>query len=478
MRKLIPLSSLLLLGACTVGPDYAGPPRVLPPIGDENGSFVRATPTMPEEEPQLARWWRALDDPVLNQLEQQALAASPDLAVARARVEQARAALRIERRNDYPTVSATGTAAHLRLPGLDLGSEEAPSDGASAVTFFNLGLNASWEIDLFGGGRRLNQAERARFEAAEASVADAQVTLTAAVAQSYLQLREAQLRIALGERQLDARRQVLEFIRQRFERGTASQIHIEQQQAEIRNAEAQLLPSYAEAAAFQNALAILTGQIPGSIDALVSGNAAIPLPPASVAVGDPAALLRRRPDIRAAERQLAAATDRIGATEAARLPRLSFMGILGIGGTRLTDLGQLDDFTTIAAPMLEWNLLDFGQAKARVNQAEAARDEAEAAYRAVVLAALRDVEDALAAFRYRREVVASLARAEESTARIVELMGQRYQAGVVAQTEVIEAERQHLAAEQALVSGKTALTIAFVQVEKALGLGWSAGPET
>jgi outer membrane protein TolC len=189
-------------------------------------------------------------------------------------------------------------------------------------------------------------------------------------------------------------------------------------------------------------------------------------------VGDPASLLQRRPDIRAAERNLAAATAKIGAAEAARFPRLSFMGIIGIGGTKLSDLGHLDDFAALVAPQLSWSFLDFGRNRARVAQAEGARDEAEAQYRAAVLAALRDAEDALSRFRNRRAAVATLARSEESAAQSVQLNAQRYQAGTITLVSYLDVQRRHLASEQQLSTAKANLTNDFVAIQKAMGFGW------
>ena len=260
--------------------------------------------------------------------------------------------------------------------------------------------------------------------------------------------------------------------RQRFDRGVATQSDVEQSQLALEAARQQVSPLKAEADRFANAAAILVGKAPGAVDGLLATPAAIPLPPQQIAVGDPEALLRRRPDIRVAERRLAAETARIGAAEAARFPRLTFLGILGVGGTQPSDLTNLDDFTAIAAPMLQWNFLDFGRGKAQVGQAEAKRDEAEASYRGSVLGALRDVEDALSAFRATRETVASQARGEASSAKLAQLAGQRFELGSGTRIALLQAELDHNAAQARLSRSKAQLTIDFVALQKALGLGW------
>jgi len=482
MRNPLPILSvstaLALLGACTVGPDYAGPPAVVSAPSDGQAGFVRADEATPTGEPALARWWEALGDPVLNDLQQRALAGSPDIAMAQARLRDARAAVGISKAEGMPSISAMGVAATIRIP--DLGGDEdgqgetgGESDsGTSSTNFYNLGLNGSWEIDLFGGRRRHNEAARAGLNAAEASMADAQVSLTSAVAQAYLQFRDRQQRTALAEQAIAKNAGRLELQRQRYERGTGTQIEVDREQAALSDAQRQLSALRAEGEGFANALAVLTGQMPGAVDTLLAEGRDIPLPPADVAVGDPAALIQRRPDIRVAERKLAAETARIGEAQAARFPRLSFMGILGIGGTEPKDLTHLDDFTAIAAPMLQWNFLDFGKGKAQVSQAEAKRDVAEASYRATVLSALRDVEDALGNFRSSREAVAHLARAEASAARIEQLTRQRYELGAGALPELLRAELDHNAAQSRLDAARAELTINFIALQKALGLGW------
>jgi len=279
-------------------------------------------------------------------------------------------------------------------------------------------------------------------------------------------------RIALAEEAVARREKMLELERQRLEHGVVAQPDVERAESALAGAQQQVAPLKAEADGFLNALAILAGEFPGAIDDLVTGDAPPPLPPASVAVGDPAALIARRPDIRAAERDLAATSARIGVAKAAGLPRLSFLGILGIGGTKVSDLTHLDDFTAIGAPMLQWNFLDFGRNKAQVGQAEAREDVAEAQYRKTVLGALREVEDALSTFRYRREAVAQLARAEANAARIEAHASQRYDAGAGSLIELLDAQLAHNAASQDLAAARASLTLDFVALQKALGLGW------
>ncbi|APX67694.1 efflux transporter outer membrane subunit [Sphingomonas sp. gentR] len=487
MRKQLSLIPLLLLGACTVGPNYAGPPKAIGSAATPPAGFARADNTLATTAPAVADWWTTLNDPMLNWLEERALASNPNVAVAQARLKQARSSLRLERANQAPNANASATYLHANLPELNLGGgggeqgganggasggSASGSGGGTNVDFFNLGFDASWEIDLFGGRRRTVEAARASAEAAEASVADAQVSLSADVAQAYVGLRDAQQRLILAREASKMQRDTLNLTLQRFNNGTASQLEVERLRNQVESTDAQILPLSSSVETYLNALAILIGEAPGTLDQRLAQAAPVPLPPAQVAVGDPTALLQRRPDIRAAERNLAAQTARIGVAEAAKFPRLNLMGIIGIGGTSLDSLTDLDNLVTLGAPMLQWNVLNFGRANARVGQAEGARDEAEARYRGAVLSALRDAEDSLSRFRARRNTVATLARAKASADRSAVLMQQRYRAGAATLIDTLDAERQRVAAQQSLSQAVAGLTNDYVALQKALGLGW------
>lgn len=471
--RYLPLLAAALLGGCTLGPNYAGPPAS-PSEAPLRPGFARAGEATPADRPALAPWWTTLRDPILDGLEERALAGSPNVAVARARLRQARAALRLERANSLPNASASATYLHATLPGVNIaGAEDGSAGGSESLDFYNVGFDASWEVDLFGGRRRTVEAARAQLGAAEANVADAQVSLTAEVAQTYVSLRDAEVRLALSRRSAELQAQTVALTRQRVAGGTASALDLERLSGQLETTQAQLIPLEAELAQYRNALAVLAGEQPGALDQLLAVPAPLPLAPASVPVGDPAALLQRRPDIRAAERQLAQRTAQVGQARAARFPRLNFLGLIGIGGTSPGDVLDPDNLTALAAPMLQWSFLDFGRGAARVRQAEGVRDEAEANYRAAVLAGLRDAEDALARFGARRRTVASAVRSKASADRAAALMQQRYRAGTATLIDALDAERQRVSAEQSLAAATASLTGDYVALQKALGLGWT-----
>lgn len=475
------IAAALLAGCTTAGKDYAGPP-----VATQSASFARAGEAADNAQV-LARWWPALNDATLDGLMDAALKANPNLGVARARLRQARAALGIERANGRPNGTATAMAAHVRLPPLGdaLGGAGGGADSAggesgggggfaipSSLNLYSVGFDATWEIDLFGGRRRAVEAAGAAAEAAEAQLADAQLSLTAEVASAYVNLRSVQQRIALSDAAIARQQRMLELTTRRVQAGTASQLDLTRLQGQLESTRADAEPLLSQLDAYRDELATLVGLAPGALDAQLAAAAPVPLPPASVATGDPAAMLKRRPDIRAAERTLAARSAQVGQADAARFPRLTLLGLIGIGGTHPSDLTHLDDFSAIAAPQLSWNFLDFGRNAARIEQAEGVRDEAEAQYRVAVLGALRDAEGALSRFKQRRATVATIARAKAAADRATELMAARQKAGTASLIDLLDTERQQIAAEQNLAQAQAALTGEFVALHKALGLGW------
>ena len=479
MRKLIPLLfTFALLGACTAGPDYAGPPRVASVGAD---GFLRAGSDVDSQAPLSSDWWLLLGDPVLNDLEARALAGNPGVAAARARIDQARASLRQERANRLPSAAGQATTIQAKIPGLDLqngppsGTPGTPgqTEDEETLSVYNVGLNANWEIDFAGGQRRRIEAANAQAAASVANAEDAQVQLAAEVARAYVGLREAQSRLDLVEQQRELQQQTLELTYQRYTQGALALFPVGNANAELELLKSQIAEATADVAVLKDTLAVLTGEAPGSLDQLLSKDSAIPLPPTRVAVGDPAALIARRPDIRAAERTLAAANARIGVAEAARVPKLSFMGILGLGGTQPDDIFDLGNLSAIALPQLQWNLLDFGRTEASIDQAEAGREEALQRYREIVLRALQDAEQSLARFSQQRANVAALAQVKRQADTAAGLNQQRYKAGAISQADLNTSLRQRQQATVDLNRSIAAMTNSWIAIQKSLGLGWS-----
>ena len=481
MRRSLLLAPVLLAG-CTVGPDYKAPPAVASDAV-QHGSFVRARDTAFAPAPGLARWWETLGDATLTALVDDALAHSPSIDEATARIRAAQAQLRQQRASQLPSVSANATYLRAQLPGVDIGQSSGGTEGqtgggggSTALDFYNLGLNASWELDLFGGARRTTEQSRATIGARIADLADAQVSLSAQVAQAYVGLRNVQARIRLNTQSTALQQRQVALANQRYSGGTASLLDVERLRSQLQSTEADAIPLGAQRDEYLNQLAVLTGRTPGALDATLGTVVPVPLPPARVAIGDPAALIAQRPDVRAAERQLAASTAAIGVNKAKELPGLRFMGILGLGGTSPGDVLDPGNLTTLLAPMLDWSFLDFGRNRAATAASVADRDGAEATYRRTVLAALQDAETALSRFGNTRAQLGQLIQAEATSARSARLNAQRVAAGTSTLIDQLDIERQRLSASMASEQARAQLTQSYIVINKALGLGWTPLP--
>lgn len=481
MRRLYPFLAGALVAGCTVGPDYKGPPAVASDAA-ARGTFVRAGDAALVAAPGLARWWVSLGDPTLDALVDDALAHSPSIDEATARIRIAQAQLTSQRAGQLPSVSASATYLHAQLPGSSLGSvagggegdaAQTGSDSSSALDFYNLGFTASWEVDLFGGLRRGVEQARATIGARQADLADAQVSLTAQVAQAYVNLRDVQTRIRLNRQSTALQQRQVAIGEQRFRAGTASLLDVERLRNQLQSTEADAIPLGAQADQYRNQLAVLTGRTPGALDATLATVVPVPLPPASVPIGDPAALIASRPDVRAAERQLAADTAAIGVNKAKQLPGIQFMGIFGLGGTDPGDVVDFGKLTTLLAPQLSWSFLDFGRTRAATRQSEAQRDLSEATYRRTVLAALQDAEDSLSRFGNTRAQLGQLGQAEATALRAERLNAERVAAGTSTVGDQLDIERQRLSAAIAVAQARAQLTNSYIAVNKALGLGWT-----
>lgn len=459
-----------VLSACTVGPDYQGAPAVAPKTLAA-GRLPHADSTAPSA-PAAAQWWRTLGDAQLNELVEQALHNSPDIATAQARLRQSRASLSGARANAMPKV--TGDAALLKLRSPDTSALGGSSGGGRGpLSLYLAGFDASWEADLFGGTRRAIEAADAEADASQAQLADAQVQLAAEVVQAYTDLRDQQARLALVDASVDIENQALDLTQQRRERGVASQLQLEQVLTQAENTRAQRLPLQASIVESLDQLGLLCGLEPGELDSRLATARALPAIPSQVPVADPAALLKARPDIRVAERKLASSNAQIGEKTADWFPKLSLMGDLSFSAGDPGHLARKDNGTWLILPRLTWNALDFGRVAASVKGAEAGRDEALANYKSVVLSALRDADVALARYGNQRQNVVLLRNVESSAVRAADLTRQRYRAGTASTLDWLDAERTRYQAQESRISGDAELLKDFASLHKALGLGWA-----
>jgi NodT family efflux transporter outer membrane factor (OMF) lipoprotein len=457
----------LLLTGCKVGPHYNGPPAVAP-NATKASAFTRAPQGLVSTSPATARWWESLGDAELNKLIGAALAQSPDIRVAEARLRESRAGLKGQRRNLLPSSSGSAAYLHAHLPS--------GSFGFGSLGLYNIGFDATWEADLFGGTRRAIEAASAEAQAVDADLADAHVQLSAEVAQAYVGLRDQQQRIALVRQSAQLEEQILTLTQQRRSQGVASDLDVERIRTQVENTRSTIIPLDAQISESLDQLAVLTGQEPGALDAELSTVGTLPTLPEKVSIGDPAALLKQRPDIRAAEWRLVSSNAQIGEHEADWFPKLTLIGDLGFSAADPGHLVRTNNFMWIGAPLLQWNALDFGRTKAKVDQAKAGFEEAEARYESTVLGALRDANVALSRYGHQRDNVVSLRAVEESATHAATLTQQRYRAGTSSALDWLDAERTRFSAEQNRIAGDADLIKDYVALQKSLGLGWQPPP--
>ena len=480
------LPMLALLGGCMVGPNYGGPPDVAPAAGTAP-TFRRAGIAPVDAAPPLARWWTALGDDTLNRIVGDALANSPTIERALGVVREARARARESGAALLPQGGANAVYARIGVPGSvneALGSAAGgASDGGATsgggvaevpdnLNLYNVGLLATWEIDLFGGTRRQVAAARANLQASEADLQDAQVTLTREVATAYVNLRDAQNRLTLARRNSAVQQRLVELTQIRRLGGTATDLDVERAFSQLKQTQATVVPLAGQVEIYTDQLSQLAGREPGTLDALLTAPRPLPLPPAQTPVGNPADLLRRRPDVRAAERRLAASNEDIGASVARYFPTVNLYGTVGYGATKLSNLFDSDNLLKLGAPVLSWNFLSFPAVKAQVGEARGRFDQARAGYRAAVLQALLDAENALSRFGHDRDNVASLAEAAASATRAAAKTDLRFRGGTVTMLDALDAERQRLQAESNMARAQAMMTTDWVGLQTSLGLGW------
>ena len=468
VRSFVLLASLTALSGCTVGPDYRGAPDVTGDAGRAN-SFVRApsagvTPTRAP-----SQWWSTLNDAQLSALIDTALAHNQNLHAAQARLRESRAQLQEQRAQALPTMSADAAAIRARNPG-SVGPQA--TQGQGPLQLYTAGFDASWEADLFGGTRRAIEAASAQAEAVDADLADTQVSLAAEVAQAYINLRDQQQRLVLANQSAELEQQTLVLIQQRRERGVAGDADVERQTTQVETTRATLIPLDEQITESLDQLAVLTGQAPGALDRQLSAPAPLPVLPEVVPVDDPATMLQQRPDIRAAERRIAASNAQIGERTADLFPKVTMLGFVGSNATDPGHLTRKSAFTWLGVPYLQWDVFDFGRTRSGIRQAQASRDEANARYAQTVLAALQDANNALSRFGHQRESVARLQKIEASADRSATLMHQRYSAGASSMIDLLDTQRTQFSAQQNLVEGRASLLKDFVSLQKSLGLGW------
>jgi len=455
-RRLVLVAAIVAAGGCALGPDYARPAI------DEPEAYRQ--PSRTGESIASLGWWLQYEDPQLRALIELALAENNDLAIAVARIEEARARYGFVRADQFPRLdgragASRGNSAEQFIPGIGVQEQ------------YTLGGDVSWEVDLFGKLRRSTEAARAELLATEEARRAVTITLIADVASAYLLLRDLDTRYEISQRTLATRKASTELVTARFDKGVVPLIDVNQAQIEQADAAAQL--AFFERAVIQaeNLINVLVGRNPGPI--LRQRNAELRLSPPEVPAGLPSELLERRPDVRQAEQQLAAQTARIGIAEALRWPSLDLTASLGLASNDLSDLLDSDAKIWDISGNLFAPIFNSGQNKRRVEVEKARTEQLLNAYEQTVLQAFREVEDALVGIRTLYDE--ALARQGQVTAaRSAAMLSRaRYDGGVTSYLEVLESERSLFRAELAESSVRREQLVGVVTLYKALGGGWT-----
>lgn len=462
MRVLVTaMASALLAGCVSVGPDYkAAPVEPVTLQGAADAAFTNVPP--------VASWWAQFDDPVLGRLVHDALGDNLDLQIAMARVRAARAVFTEQRLDQLPHITAGGSQDRRKQPDALLGGERVSSET------YQLGFDAGWELDLFGRQRRAAEAARADLGAERDNLADAQVMVAAEVARNYFELRGSQKRIAVARDTLRNLRETQRLTETRLALGAGSELDVQSSRARLKAIEADIpLLEVAEVQS-RHRLAVLLGQRPGALDAVLQPRA-VPAFAKALPLGDTSNLLRQRADVRMAERRLAAATARVGVATADLFPRISLSGFVGFLGGDASGLVNGNNKAWSLTPSISWAAFDFGSVRARLRASKAQADGAAAEYEQAVLLALEDTENALTRYAKQQARLGIVAEQAQAARKAESLAQLRYREGSEDFLALLDAQRNQLAADDALAAAEASVNVSVVAVYKALG-GWAGQP--
>ena len=464
---------LVTASGCAVGPRYVAPVPQSPT--SFNGAAAVEARAVSMNTVDMAAWWQSFQDPLLVAYVERALAQNLDLQQARARVLQARAALRASNAALLPSGQVTGQAGEnyqsLETPIGRIGSAF-PQFERSTETY-ELNVAASWELDLFGGRDAARDAARAEWQASTAGAVASRLTVAAQTADTYIQIRSLQARLDVARTQTQTQQRLVDLIALQYRKGIAAELQVRQAEGAAAQVRAVLPALQNELDIAMNALDILVGDQPGSSRTTLTVPAPIPAPPGISTAGGPAELLRRRPDIIAAERTLAASNAQIGVAISEYYPKFTLSGLLGtatmgVGGLFLGNATQANGILG-----LRWRLFDFGRVDAEIKAARGRNAEALAAYRLTVLKASQDVENAFSTLVQQETRAATLARGETALTRARETSDRAYRGGVVSLVEVLDADRRLLETRDSAIQARTAASRGAVASFRALGGGWN-----
>ncbi len=457
------LSAGLLLSACTtVGPDYS-PPEMQTPA-EWKSDTAGATANKEPEEQVMGKWWTTFNDPVLSGLMERAVAGNLNLKQALNSVRQARIQRGIADTDRFPSVNSSGSAGRSY-------SEDMHGD-FSGSNSFRIGLDASWELDLFGGVKRSIEAADANLQATEESYRDVLVSLLAEVALNYIEVRSYQSQLLVAESNLKSQEETYNITRWRYQAGLTTGLDMDNADKNLEQTRSQIPSMKSGLEQAKNRIAGLLGIEPGALDPILDEYRPVPVAPVEIALGIPADLLRRRPDLRKAERELAAQTARIGVAEAERYPRISLSGNIGLSALSLGDLFSAESLATGVSSGISWPVYNAGKVMKNIEIQWAVQEQKQIAYKALLLTALEDVENAMTAYSYDRVRRESLIKASRSAELAAEASRAQYSSGLADFQSVLEAESTLLNLQNNVVQSDAQIIKDLVALYKALGGGW------
>ena len=459
------VTAAVALSACSVGPDFVKPHPQMP------SQWAEAPGNEASREPlELSRWWTIFRDPELTSLIERAVQANLDLQMAEARIREARAQRVVVGAAAYPEIGVGGEYSRSRDSQNAGGS--AANSVPEGVNLYQVGFDAAWELDVFGGVRRAVEAANADLAASVENRLNVLVTLLAEVARNYLEVRGSQTRLAVAEKNIFTQRQALEIARARYQAGLSSELDVAQAQAQLATTEAgipQLETSMRQAI---HQLGVLLGQPPASLLEELVATAALPGGPPEVPAGLPSDLLRRRPDVRQAEQELAAATARVGVATANLFPRFYLTGAVGQASIDASDFFESSSRFWSIGPTITWPVFTAGRLRAQVEVQNARQEQAAIKYEKTVLTALQDVESALAAYSREQITRDSLILAVKANRQAVDIANELYKRGLVDFLNVIVSQRSLNNSEDQLAQSAQRVSANLVALYKALGGGW------
>lgn len=475
LRILALVVSTSLAAGCAVGPDYHRPDAPLAEqfTGQAAVQALAATTTA-----NFQAWWESFGDPLLSALVSKALAQNLDITQAQARVAQARAGLGAAHAALLPSATLNGQAARAyQSVETPLGQVLDATPGHERYgNSYEANLNASWELDLFGGLRRGREAALADYQASKADVVATRLAVAAQTADIYTTLRGLQVRLAIAQQQVDTQQELLESVHLLYDQGLAAAFQVQQTEGQLSQVKASMPVLQEGLDAAMNALDVMLGSPPGTHRAELSGASAIPRAPQLTATGSPSDLLRRRPDLIAAERRLVAANARIGVAISEYYPKFSLSALLGSATTQSGSVFSGGAAQSAGVLGLRWRLFDFGRINAHIDEAKGQEAEALAAYRQSVLRASVDVENAFSALVNREAQATTLTAGEASLSSARQSSFIAYKSGAASLIDVLNADETLLRASDARAQAQTESARAAIAAFRALGGGWNPQP--